>query len=61
MGHNDLEPHFNPKRVEFFKEEGIKINSIAAGNYHCVAVSDNDLMYNWGRGQYGVLGNGCNQ
>ena len=50
MGHNDLEPHFHPKRVDFFANEGIKIKSIAAGNDHCAAVSDKDLMYNWGRG-----------
>jgi|ERR1712086_1166331 len=60
LGHNDLEPHFYPKRVNYFKDNGIKIVSIAAGSYHCVAVDDKNNMYNWGRGQYGVLGNGSN-
>lgn len=50
LGHNTLDPHFNPKKVEFFEQEGIKIDKIAAGNYHCVAISDKNLMYNWGRG-----------
>ena len=33
---------------------------IAAGNYHCVAVTSDQEMYTWGRGVYGVLGNGGN-
>lgn len=60
LGHGDKEPHFNPKRVDYFHENKIKVTSIAAGNYHCVALDDKNRMYNWGRGQYGVLGNGSN-
>jgi alpha-tubulin suppressor-like RCC1 family protein len=60
LGHNSLDPHFNPKKVEFFSKNGIKIDKIAAGNYHCVAVTESGDMYNWGRGLYGVLGNGSN-
>jgi len=33
---------------------------IAAGNYHCVAVTEDQQLYTWGRGLYGVLGNGGN-
>ena len=29
--------------------------------YHTVAIDENDLVYTWGRGLYGVLGNGSNQ
>jgi len=61
LGHGDKTPHFTPKKVEFFAENNIKITQIAAGNYHCVAIDDKNNMYNWGRGQYGVLGNGSNK
>ena len=61
LGHNTVDSNFQPKRVDFFKQNNIKIKSIAAGSYHCVALSENDDMYNWGRGLYGVLGNGSNQ
>jgi len=60
LGHGDKEPHFYPKRVEWFRENKIKITKIAAGNYHCVAIDTKNNMYNWGKGQYGVLGNGDN-
>lgn len=50
LGHNDFEPHFYPKKVEYFEQEGIKIDKIAAGNYHCIAVSTENMMYTWGRG-----------
>lgn len=61
LGHNTVDSNFQPKRIEFFKQNNIKIKSISAGSYHCVALTENDDMYNWGRGLYGVLGNGSNQ
>ena len=33
---------------------------MSAGSYHFVEIDDKNRMYNWGRGQYGVLGNGSN-
>ena len=60
LGHGDLEPTFAPKKVTFFKDMGLKITSIAAGNYHCVVTCDDGNLYNWGVGLYGVLGNGSN-
>lgn len=50
LGHNNLEPYFNPKKVEAFTQKDIKIKQIAAGNYHCVAVSEEDQLFTWGRG-----------
>jgi alpha-tubulin suppressor-like RCC1 family protein len=38
-----------------------KVKMITAGNYHCVAVTDQEELFSWGRGLYGVLGNGGNQ
>ena len=60
LGHGDLEPTFTPKKVQFFPENGLKVKSIAAGNYHCVVLCDDGNLYNWGVGLYGVLGNGSN-
>lgn len=61
LGHNNLEPYFYPKKVSFFEEKGLKVDMIAAGNYHCIATTTCGQMFNWGRGLYGVLGNGSNQ
>mmetsp|Transcript_8544 Transcript_8544/g.14407 ORF Transcript_8544/g.14407 Transcript_8544/m.14407 type:complete len:367 (+) Transcript_8544:142-1242(+) len=61
LGHNNIEPKFTPTKVSFFEENGIKIKSISAGLYHCNALSTAGDLYSWGRGLYGVLGNGSNQ
>lgn len=61
LGHGDKDAHFWPKKVDYFKDNEVKtITKIAAGNYHCVAVTEDDQIYTWGRGLYGVLGNGGN-
>ena len=60
LGHGDIAPYFTPKRVSFFAENGLKALSIAAGNYHSVALCNDGNLYTWGVGLYGVLGNGSN-
>lgn len=60
LGHGGHEPHFVPHKVSFFEENGIKIKSITSGNYHCNAIDEEDRLYSWGRGLYGVLGDGSN-
>lgn len=60
LGHGDLESHFVPQKVTYFEENGIKIKKVTSGNYHCHAMADDDKLYGWGRGLYGVLGNGSN-
>lgn len=60
LGHGDKKHHFQPTKVEFFEKEGIKIKKITAGMYHTNAVTTNGDVYSWGRGLYGVLGNGSN-
>ena len=60
LGHGDKESLFVPKKVQFFQDNGLKVQQIAAGSYHCVALCDDGNLYTWGRGQYGVLGNGDN-
>ena len=61
LGHGDIHHTFVPKKVKFFEENGLKVKMIAAGNYHCAVVCDDDNLYTWGVGLYGVLGNGSNQ
>ncbi len=61
LGHNDKTPYFIPKKVDFFKEEGLKVDKIAAGMYHSVCVTEDGNLFTWGKGLYGALGNGSNQ
>lgn len=60
LGHGDIESHFNPKKVSYFKENNLKVNKICAGNYHNTVLTDCGNIYSWGRGLYGVLGNDSN-
>lgn len=60
LGHGDKEPQFFPKKVSFFEENGLKVKSISSGLYHCNALTTEGELYSWGRGLYGVLGNGSN-
>lgn len=60
LGHGDVEAQFTPKKVAYFEENGIKIKKISCGLYHCNALAEDNTLYNWGRGLYGVLGNGSN-
>lgn len=46
--------------MKFFEENGLKIKTISAGLYHCNALDTKGDLYTWGRGLYGVLGNGTN-
>ncbi|TNV74875.1 hypothetical protein FGO68_gene16760 [Halteria grandinella] len=60
LGHGDKKHHFTPKKVDFFEKNNIKVKSVQAGMYHCVALAEDGRLYLWGRGLYGVLGNGSN-
>ena len=61
LGHGDKKHTFVPKKIEFFEQNSIKIKKISAGMYHTVAIATDEKVYTWGRGLYGVLGNGSNQ
>ena len=37
---------------------GEKIVNIAAGSMHSAAVTDDGVLYTWGKGSYGRLGHG---
>ena len=43
-------------KVEF--PEGVKIQQIASGNHHLLAVDEKGLLYTWGFGDMEQLGNG---
>lgn len=60
LGHGDKESLFLPKRVKYFDENEIKVNQVEAGLYHCNVLTEDNKIYTWGRGLYGVLGNGSN-
>ena len=60
LGHGDKQHKFLPKKVEFFEKNNINVKSIYAGLYHTIALTEDDKVYTWGRGLYGVLGNGSN-
>ena len=40
--------------------EGEPIVSISAGQYHSAAVSEDGLVFAWGKGEFGRLGSGGN-
>ncbi len=60
LGHGDKKHHFWPKKVDYFEKNGVKVKNVCAGLYHTVALAENHDLYAWGRGLYGVLGNGSN-
>ena len=60
LGHGDKEPSFVPKKVSFFEENGIEVQQVEAGLFHCNVLTKDNKLYTWGRGLYGVLGNGSN-
>lgn len=60
MGHGNIEKTFTPQKVKFFDEHNIKVKDIACGIRHCVVLTDKGEVYSWGRGEYGLLGNGSN-
>jgi regulator of chromosome condensation len=39
LGHGEQKPHFTPKKVQYFRDEGIKVKSVSAGLYHCNALT----------------------
>lgn len=56
LGHGDVNSYEKPKLIEALA--GIKINDIAAGSFHSVAVSSFGDIYTWGWNTCGQLGVG---
>lgn len=56
--------------MKFFSDENIKIKDIASGIRHCAVLTSNiclihrlanGLVYCWGKGEFGLIGNGKNK
>ncbi len=58
LGHGNKTHSAFPKKVAFFEKSQIRVKQIAAGRYHSIALAENGDIYTWGRGAYGVLGDG---
>eukprot|EP00826_Nyctotherus_ovalis_P042427 TRINITY_DN4360_c0_g2_i8.p1 TRINITY_DN4360_c0_g2~~TRINITY_DN4360_c0_g2_i8.p1 ORF type:complete len:327 (-),score=43.35 TRINITY_DN4360_c0_g2_i8:164-1144(-) len=58
LGHGNKTHLGLPKKVAYFEKHNIEIKQISAGRYHTVALSTKGQVFTWGRGSYGVLGNG---
>lgn len=54
LGHGELEPQPNPRLVQHL--DGIKIIRVAAGGWHCAALSEDGDVYTWGWNSNGQLG-----
>jgi alpha-tubulin suppressor-like RCC1 family protein len=61
LGHGDTNHTFVPKKIKYFSDNNIKIKDIACGIRHSVALSEDGQVYSWGRGEFGLLGNGSNR
>eukprot|EP00698_Gefionella_okellyi_P001339 TRINITY_DN11287_c0_g1_i1.p1 TRINITY_DN11287_c0_g1~~TRINITY_DN11287_c0_g1_i1.p1 ORF type:complete len:803 (+),score=100.74 TRINITY_DN11287_c0_g1_i1:39-2411(+) len=56
LGHGSTESHLVPRLIESLRNKGIV--QIAAGAYHCLALTLDHRAIVWGSGQYGQLGLG---
>ena len=58
-GHGNLKDIQNPKKVEFFIKNNIKIKKVACGGYHTIVIGENNEdIYSFGKGIFGQLGCG---
>lgn len=57
LGHGDTESKAVPTKVQALA--GVKIVSVGASHHHCLALSADGQVFTWGKGEYGVLGNGA--
>lgn len=59
LGHPDKADHHLPKKIATFN--GLpQITDITSGRFFNTAVNEKGQVYNWGRGEYSVFGNGGN-
>jgi alpha-tubulin suppressor-like RCC1 family protein len=56
LGHGDTQDQHSPKRIEALR--GVRVRSVAHGEYHAIALAEDGLVYAWGeRTASAVLGN----
>ena len=56
MGHNNTDNYEEPALIQHLADKNIV--SIACGSSYSAAISDNGILYTWGRASYGRLGHG---
>ena len=54
LGHGSDSHVRRPQRVAALR--GVRIVEVAVGSLHCIALSDNGLVYTWGDNDEGQLG-----
>lgn len=58
LGKNRLSSYNQIKLVPELYNNASMIKDIACGSKHCLALSTNGIIYTWGEGKFGQLGNG---
>ena len=58
-GHGNLKDIENPKKVEYFIKNNIKIKNVSCGGYHTIVISETgEELFSFGKGIFGQLGHG---
>lgn len=60
LGHGDNKTRYSPTPVEMLRQLP-PIKHISCGHRFVNAVNVNNQLYNWGKGDYGVFGDGNNK
>ena len=56
LGHGDEQEQLLPKKVEAFA--GRRVVAVSAGEDHSLAITADDAVFTWGKGEDGCLGHG---
>ena len=56
MGHGDQQHQVLPKKIEAFA--GQRVVAVSAGDMHSLAITADDAVFTWGKGEDGCLGHG---
>tara|TARA_B110000208_G_scaffold21771_1_gene27540 strand:+ start:109 stop:1068 length:960 start_codon:yes stop_codon:yes gene_type:complete len=56
LGHGDLEDRAVPTRVEALVEDGIRVKHVSCGKSHTVVLTEDGMVWSWGKGDSGRLG-----
>lgn len=49
---------YTPTKIQFFQDNDLFVKSIACGDYHVIALTQDNRVFTWGCGEYGRLGHG---
>ena len=54
LGHGDTTPQNLPRHLEYFRQ--YTLTWVAGGTFHSAGTTDHGVLYTWGGGTYGKLG-----